>query len=345
MSVNRRSFIRNMSLCIAGLTYGSFGKTYEAVATPANLQESSVSLTAGNDRRDILYHALKPFKNEVQRGIEGKQVIIKPNLVYQDNPLCVTDPDAVRAVLDFLKPMYDRPVIIAESSIARIGTLGVYEQYGYNALEKEYGAKLVDLNQDTYTPVWITDSKRHPLAVNIIDTYLNPDNYIISVARMKTHDCVFATLAMKNMIMGSPITLRDDNLNEKPKMHEGGVTGINHNIFLVAQKVRPEFSVVDGFVGMEGNGPIGGTPVEHRIALAGPDVVSVDRIGLELMGIPYEDIGYLQWCSNAGIGQGDRTKIRVIGPDPAAHSIKYRLHEKADKQHGWKDGILEDPRR
>ena len=337
--------MKNISLGIAGLTYGSFLKTNVTAAAPATLGESRVSFTTGNDRRDIILNALKPFKDEIQKGIEGKQVIIKPNLVYQDNPLCVTDPDAARAVLDFLKPIYDRPVIIAESSLAQIGTLGAFEQYGYNELIKEYGVKLVDLNQDTCTPVWIADANRHPLAVKIIDTYLNPDNYIISVARMKTHDCVFATLAMKNMIMGSPIIRRNDKLNEKPKMHQGGVTGINHNMFLVAQKVRPEFSVVDGVVGMEGNGPIGGTPVEHGIALAGPDGVSVDRIGLELMEIPYEDIGYLQWCSNAGIGQGDRTKIKVIGPDPAAHSIKYRLHEKAYKQHGWKEGILEDPRR
>ena len=63
------------------------------------------------------------------------------------------------------------------------------------------------------------------------------------------------------------------------------------------------------------------------------------------MGIPYEDVGYLQWCGNAVIGQGDRTKIKVIGPDPAEHVIKYRLHEKADKQHEWKDGSVEDSRR
>lgn len=345
MVTNRRHFIKTISLSVTGLSLGSKRMTHTAGASPSALPESRVSLSAGNDRRDIIYRALQPFKSEIQKGIEGKRVIIKPNCVYQDTPLCATHSDAVRGVLDFLKPVYDKPVIIAESSIARIGTLAVYEQYGYTALEKEYNVKLVDLNQDTATPVWIADSLRHPLAVNIIDTYLDPDNYIISCARMKTHDCVFATLALKNMVMGSPITRRDKKINEKPKMHQGGVTGINHNMFLVANRVRPQFSVIDGFIGMEGNGPIGGTPVEHGIAVAGPDVVSVDRIGLELMGITYEDVGYLQWCSHAGLGQGDRTKIQIIGPDPAKHTITYLLHEKVDKQYAWKDGSVEDPRR
>ena len=345
MITNRRNFIKTMSLSMAGMTFGSKRKIHTAVASPAAMPESRVSLTAGNNRRENIYKALQPFKDMIQKGIDGKQVIIKPNCVYQDTPLCATHPDAVRGVLDVLKSVYDKQVIIAESSIARIGTLGVYEQYGYTALEKEYNVRLVDLNQETATTLWIADSLRHPLGVNIIDTYLDPDNYIISCAPMKTHDCVFATLAMKNMVMGSPITQRDKKINEKPKMHQGGVTGINHNMFLVAHRVRPQFSVIDGFVGMEGNGPIGGTPVEHGIAVAGPDVVSVDRIGLELMGINYEDVGYLQWCSHAGLGQGDRTRIQIIGPDPAQHIITYRLHEKAEKQYAWKEGSLKDPRR
>ena len=345
MLTGRREFIKNISLGMAGFTFGSTGLTPCAGASSPALSESRVSLTAGNDRRDIVSQALQPFRDDISRGIAGKQVIIKPNCVYQDNPLCATHADAVRGVLDVLKPLYDRQIIIAESSIAGIGTLAVFEQYGYNELVKEYNVKLADLNEDSSTTLWIADSLRHPLAVNIIDTYLNPDNYIISVAPMKTHDCVFATLAMKNMVMGSPLIQRDKKINEKPKMHQGGVTGINHNMFLIANRVRPQFSVIDGFTGMEGNGPISGTPVEHGIAVAGTDVVSVDRIGLELMGIPYEDVGYLQWCGNAGIGQGDRTKIKVIGPDPAQHVIAYRLHEKADQQHEWKDGSVEDSRR
>ena len=108
-------------------------------------------------------------------------------------------------------------------------------------------------------------------------------------------------------------------------------------MFLLSQRVRPHFAVIDGFEGMEGNGPTRGTPVDHRVALAGPDVVSVDRIGLELMGIDYADVGYLQWCSAAGIGQGDRSKIEIIGADPSQHVRNYRRHDNIAWQMKWKE--------
>lgn len=107
-------------------------------------------------------------------------------------------------------------------------------------------------------------------------------------------------------------------------------------MYLIAHKVRPDFSVIDGFESMEGNGPNNGTPLEHKIALAGTDVVSVDRIGSELMGVNYEDIGFLQWCANAGFGQGNKEKIKIIGPDPSKYVIKYKMNENIDWQLGWK---------
>ncbi len=58
------------------------------------------------------------------------------------------------------------------------------------------------------------------------------------------------------------------------------------------------------------------------------------------MGIPFEDIGYLQYCHIAGLGQGDRSKIKIIGPEPENHVIKYKLHDNIDWQYKWKDDLL-----
>ena len=117
---------------------------------------------------------------------------------------------------------------------------------------------------------------------------------------------------------------------------EGDPKGTNYNIYQIAHKVRPQLAIVDGFVGMEGNGPIGGTPIEQGVALAGFDMIAVDRIGIELMGVPYEDVAYLQWCSNAGIGQGDISKIAMTGPDYTPYKKKYRLNENIKWQLEWK---------
>jgi uncharacterized protein (DUF362 family) len=347
MAGNRRGFIRVLIPGAAGLALGEgfrpgTGFAAERKADPV----SRVSFVAGNDRRDLVFQALKPFEKEIREGIRGRQVVIKPNCVWDGNPLCATHPDAIRGVLDFLQPMYKGKVIIAESTASPKGTMACFQEYQYFPLQQEFNARLMDLNTDSWSVLWIQNNKLLPNDIKIINTFLDPKNYIISLARMKTHDCVVGTLAFKNILMAAPLNvikghpLFVKNQHEKAKMHEGagerGVKGFNYNMFTLAQRIRPDFSVIDGFEGMEGNGPTRGTPVDHRIVVAGPDVVSVDRIGLEAMGIDYTDVGYLQWCSAAGIGQGDREKIQVLGANPSDHVKKYRLADNIEWQLTWK---------
>ena len=346
MLLERRDFIKIVSAGAIGLTFGLHDKKSYAAAPGSPDESSRVSLSTGNDRRDMIVQAMKPFEEEIKQGIQGKQIIIKPNFVNHGAPLALTHADAVSGVLDFLSTVTDQKIIVGEGTSSPKRTEYFFKEGGYSRLPEEYNVQLKDLNHDTFSTLWITDDKRHPLEINIINTYLDPNNYIISVPRMKTHDCVLATLALKNVIMGSPVNYYDNRGNsERPKMHLGGVTGINYNMYHIAHRVYPQFSIIDGVVGMEGNGPVGGTPVEHGVVLAGSDAVAVDRIGYELMGIDYHDVGYLQWCAAAGLGQGDREKITIIGPDPSSHVVHYKLHENADKQLEWKEGNTDDPRR
>ncbi len=340
---NRRGFLRGASLGVAGLALGSSGVETNA-ATSSDTGISRVAFAAGTDRLAMIRRTLQPFEKEIREGVRGKRVIIKPNIVWDGNPLCVTHPDAVRGVLEFLKPFHKGPVIVAESTASPKGTMYAFEEYGYRPLEREYNARLVDLNAGRYRVEWIRGENGRPNDIKIIDAFLDPGNYIISLARMKTHDCVLATLTMKNMLMASPLNVPTGhpdfvkNQFEKAKMHQGGALGINYNMFLMAGKVRPGLAIIDGVEGMEGNGPTGGTPVPHGVMLAGLDPVAVDRIGIELMGIEYTDIGYLQWCSNAGYGRGDRARIQVTGTgDLSPYVRKYRLHDNIKWQMEWKD--------
>ena len=128
-------------------------------------------------------------------------------------------------------------------------------------------------------------------------TYVNPDNYIISLSRLKTHNRVIMTAGVKNMVMGAPLVLSNDRASGrhyKSRMHSGGERFLHFNMFLVGQRVRPDFTIIDGVEGMEGNGPADGTPVNHRIALAGEDVLAVDSICTRLMG-SHSDVGYLNY--------------------------------------------------
>ena len=102
-------------------------------------------------------------------------------------------------------------------------------------------------------------------------------------------------------------------------------------------------AVIDGYEGMEGNGPMSGTPVASRLAIASTDFVAADRVGVECMGIDPEWLGYLKYCGEVGIGQWDLAKIDVKGAQIAALQKKYRLHADVDRMLKWMGPMEEMP--
>ena len=309
--------------------------------------QPAVSLVTGTDRREMIVRALEPLEKTVRESIRGKkEILIKANLVGPD-PLCAAHVDAVRGVLDFLRPLTNKKVLVGDSTgrvyQGPVGTWKHFEVHGYLDLPKQHRAKLIDLNDRPTRTLWIVDERTRPRPINIIDAFLDPDVYLISLTRPKTHGDAVATLSVKNLVMGSPIShyrqAAAEGRNEKAFMHAGGFKNLHYNLFLVAEHIRPALAVIDGLVGMEGNGPTLGTAVEHGIAVAGTDMVAVDRVTLELMKIPFEDVGYLTYCARAGFGEGNLANIRVIGPPVANHARAYKLHDNIARQLTWKEGM------
>jgi uncharacterized protein (DUF362 family) len=345
---NRRSFLRGVSLGTAGLAYGLFRLPGDSTAQPRE-GTSAVALTVGTDRRGMAFDALKPFEGEVKAAIQNKQVIIKVNMGQVDKkyPYNATHPDAVQGVLDFLKPIYKRKVILAEATAASLrNTLEGFKNFGYRPLDDKYNIGFRDLNERPTTLQWIMGETGRPQGIHIISEFLDPDVYMISVTRLKSHDNILATLSLKNMAMGAPVNhWRQPEYagrNEKPLMHGGGNKHLSYNMFLMATRgVRPNLAILDGVVGMEGDGPVSGEPIEHGVLLASTDWLATDRMGVEMMGVDYSKVMYLRWCGQAGLGQDDRTRIQIIGPDPASHVKKYRMHKNSAEQLEWieKDGL------
>jgi len=346
----RRDALRMIGLGSAGMLAGGF--TDILAVEPADIKakpkqvtfrgNTSVAFTTGTDRQQMLYEVIKPFESEIRKGLKGKQLIIKVNMVTVNAPLCATHVDAIRSLLEIMKPIYKGQIIIAESSSVVETTEG-FKNYGYLDLAKNYNIKFVDLNKDNPTPFHILDSNLHQEEIQVADTFVNPDNYFISLSRLKTHNRVVMTAGVKNMVMGAPLVLSNDRSSGrhyKSRMHSGGERFLHFNMFMVGQRIRPDFTIIDGVEGMEGNGPSSGTSVDHKIALAGEDVVAVDSMCSRLMGIPLDNVGYLNYMAAAGLGNVDRQKIDIIGnEDPDKHIIKYKLHDNIDTQLKWKDPL------
>ncbi len=312
---------------------------------------SSVAFTTGTERRQMLYEVMKPFQNEIKAALKKKQLIIKPNMVVTSIPLCATHVDAMRALLEFLKPIYKGQILIAESS-SSVNSSDGFKNYGYLDLAKDFNVKFVDINaSSTGTPVCIMDRNLHVDKIQVSDLLTSPDNFVISISRLKTHNSVVMTGAVKNLAMGAPLNPGAVNgakpISYKRNMHSGGSRFLHYNIFLEAPYILPDFSIIDGLEGMEGNGPINGTPVDHKIALASFDAVAMDSMATRLMGIPLEDVGYLNYCAAGGLGNVDRDKIDIIGgQDPEKSIITYKLGSNIKMQLEWKDPLnLPQPNR
>ncbi len=95
-------------------------------------------------------------------------------------------------------------------------------------------------------------------------------------------------------------------------------------MFHMAQHVFPDLAVIDGFTGMEGDGPSRGTPVDSRIAVAGVDPHAADVLSARLMGFNSKKILYLSAMTEAGMGQGDLEKITVLGNRVADCSYRFK---------------------
>jgi uncharacterized protein (DUF362 family) len=347
MVVSRRNFL---GIAGAGLLLGH-SRSSKAQQAPAMSPlepvvpfpyRSKVALIQGQDRRKNVHDALVAIDDQVRPKLRRKKyVLIKPNGSFSPNLLAGTHADALRGILDYLAPRFNGPVVIAESTSG--DTLEVYEGYHYNGLPAEYGKaklSLVDLNREAkYKVIPIIDFDLHVTPVRLAARVFDPAAFVICSAVMKTHNTVIATLSVKNMVLGAPLRNAPGVTplwSDKRKFHVG-VRQTNYNMLLAAQKLQPNWgaAVIDGFEGMEGNGPRLGTAVPSRIAIASTDYIAADRVALETMGINPGWVGYLSYCGQLGLGQYDLAKIDILGAPIASVKRNYQMSPDMQRELQW----------
>ena len=117
---------------------------------------------------------------------------------------------------------------------------------------------------------------------------------IVSLAKMKTHHWAGATLSMKNFFGLVPGSIYGWPKNQ---LHQ---IGIDRSIDELHRILPKSFAIVDGIVGMEGNGPIQGVPKQAGVLIMGSDLVSVDATCCRIMGIDPSRIEYLRLTAERG---------------------------------------------
>ncbi len=287
-----------------------------------------VCLIKGKDRRENIKKSLGLISDDIRKNLKSRQVIIKPNFVSTSTPLAASHVDQIRGILDYLREFYTDKVLVAEAACG--DTMEAYRNFGYRHLLDEYNVELIDLNKGPFEKIQILDRENRTIHIMVSSLLLARSNYLISAAKLKTHDTVVVTLSIKNIAMGS-IFVRD-----KVLAHQG-IKQTNLNIVKIAEHVWPDLAVIDGLVGMEGDGPISGHPIGVGIAIASSDPLAADRVACEVMGVDFNKVGYLHYCSEKGLGETDLKLMDISGHPLRECIVPFRLHTTVKEQYRWQD--------
>jgi len=283
--------------------------------------EQTFVAKVGNYRADIAAVILSGFKElgVSPTEISGKRILLKPNLVE-------TDPGAIHinthpaviygAAQAFLKLGAAR-VIVAEGPGHCRDTLLLLEESGLAEVLWDDRIPFVDLNYDQgYATANI--SRYTTLANLTFPDTLRQVDWVVSLAKLKTHHWAGITLAMKNLFGVMPGIYYGWPKNV---LHYAGIDGA---ILDIVSALKPQFAIVDGIVGMEGDGPIMGSPKAAGVLVMGRNLPAVDATCARIMGIDPHRVRYLAEASRR-LGPIHAAEIVQVGEPVASVRTDFKL--------------------
>jgi uncharacterized protein (DUF362 family) len=243
---------------------------------------------------------------EFDLPIRGKTILLKPNFVGPDpQNLINTHPAVVAAARDSFLQLGAERVLLGDGPALDRDTEGIVESMHLREYVGPLAQCFVDLNLDAPRRTVLRTNASTLKQLYFPETVLGAD-LVVSMPRMKTHHWAGVTLSLKNMFGVVP-----GNCYGWPKniLHWAG---INKSLLDINSTVRPDFAIVDGIVGMEGNGPTQGSPKPCGVIVMGDDPVAVDCTCARIMGLLPEQIEYLTQAALL-LGHLKEEKIQQIG--------------------------------
>jgi uncharacterized protein (DUF362 family) len=307
--MNRRRFL-------SGALTSPFVSTITGCSAPSRRWERAAARKAKESRVAILgagdYTA--PLTDVVRRGLElfdlpvrGKTVVLKPNFVEYDHAGVInTHPAVVAGAIDAFKRLGARRVVVGEGPGHQRDVEHVVAASGLAAALAEYRVPYVDLNYDDPRRLALL-SHYTPLGhLYFPQTVLDAD-LVVSMPKLKTHHWAGVTLSMKNFFGLVPGSVYGWPKNA---LHWAGIpesiVDINSTLPV------PTFAIVDGIVGMEGNGPIQGEAKRCGVLIFGNDLVAVDSTAARVMTLEPRKVKYLELAASF-LGNIEEERIVQIG--------------------------------
>jgi uncharacterized protein (DUF362 family) len=266
-----------------------------------------------------VYETVRRILDQHNVDVRGRDVVVKPNLVeFEPESFINTNPLLVHAAVEAFRARGAASVRIAEGPGHRRNTLDLADAAGYFKIVPKFEDLFIDLNLDEVTRVHLPRQISRLGKLYLPNTALRA-GLLVSMPKMKTHHWVGATLSMKNLFGLVP----------------GGIYGWPKNVLHwagIAESIADlhaafprQFAIVDGIVGMHGNGPIQGTAKYAGVLVAGSDPVAVDATCCRIMRINPYGIDYLRLATGGVEAQISEQNIRQAGEAIAAVATPFDL--------------------
>jgi len=209
----------------------------------------------------------------------GDRVLLKPNILAASPPerAATTHPSLVASMCELVLQAGGKPVVGDGAGISRPGaTAKALKVSGIEEAAIRAGARVVNFETAGFTLVDVPDPLQFR-KLYIANPVLEAD-IVISLPKLKTHELTYYTGAVKNFFGTLPLKCRKEiHLLGKRDLFGEAVAD-------VYSVIKPGFAVMDGVIGMEGNGPSHGNPINSGVILASQDCISLDITAAELIG-------------------------------------------------------------
>jgi len=245
----------------------------------------------------------------------GQKVLIKPNLAFQAPPesFAVVDPRMIEAVVSYFKEnskageiwVGDNPSLGMHVGRAK----PAFAAAGMEEAAKRGGAdKVIYFDETDLVEVDIPGAKVFKKAA-IFKPVLDAD-VIINLPKMKVHIAGMVTLGLKNWNGIIP------NVHPSAQQQAAHRIDLGQKFADLYRAVKADLTIVDAIIGMEGQGPHAGVPIEMNLVIAGADTVATDAITSYVMGFDPIEVPAVRCAGSEGLGEIDVKKITVVG-EPA----------------------------
>jgi uncharacterized protein (DUF362 family) len=260
---------------------------------------SKVAVVKGERGHEPVFQALDLI--DYKSALAGfSKALIKVNFICDKNweTGATTDPMVVEAIAKKLRDIGVEACVV-ESDATMTNADKAYVKTGMQEMCLRNGIEFINLRhvKDKVKLVVPGGEALQSITVPRIVT----ECAVISAAKLKTHMATTVTLGMKNMF-----GLLPDKF--KGRYHTKGISNVIVDINAV---VKPVLTVVDGFVGMEGHGPVDGDAVRMDLIVAGRDVVAVDATCCRVMDFDPHKIKHVRRAFERGLGEID--DVEVLG--------------------------------